>query len=245
MGAIITTLVIILIIVIAIIVGIAVIKHKLNQVSHKYLGMGIDKVGDAIKEGLADDSMPPRSISVMTSVNQPKFQRDFPETSYRQIESMARNGLTGFLSAVENRSPSQLYMPSMNLSQQLQDRLNDNGSKSEPEHFDSLKIHKTALASYTNMNGTADAVFEISFECYHYFNESEKLNAPNQLAVSLTLNCGRAVAADDNSSTFAHNCPNCGAPVSLVGGKKVCEYCGSGLSELGMRVWLVDSIKFI
>ncbi len=245
MGAIVTTLIVIGIIILAIVIGVAVIKHKLNQVSHKYLGMGIDKVGDAIKEGLADDSMPPRRISVMTSVNQPKLQRDFPETSYSQIESMARNGLTGFLSAVETGNAGQLYMPSMNLSQQLQDRLSDNSSRNEPEHFDDVKIHKTALAGYSNANGTADAVFEIAFECYHYFNESEKLNAPNQLAVSLTLNCGRAVSSDDNSSTFAHTCPNCGAPVTAIGKNKVCEYCGSGISELGMRVWLVDSIKFI
>ncbi len=245
MGGIITTLIIIGIIVLAIVIGVAVIRHKLNSMTHKYLGKSLDQVGEALKEGLADDSMPPRTISVMTSIHQPKFQRDFPETSYSQIESMAKNGLTGFLSAIETGNASKLYMPSMNLSQQLQDRLSDNSSREQPEHFDGLKIHKTALASYINMNGTADAVFEIAFECYHYFDEREKLNAPNQLAVSVVLNCGRAVSSDDNSSTFAHNCPNCGAPITLVGNKKVCEYCGSGISELGMRVWLVDSIKFI
>lgn len=245
MNAIITTLIVIGIIVMAIVIGVAIIRHKLNQVSKKYLGMSIDKVGDAIKEGLNDDSQPPRQISAMTSIHRPNFQRDFPETSYSQIESMARNGLTGFLSAIENENPGKLYMPSTNLEQQLADRLYDNKSKGVPERFDSIKIHKTALANYKNMNGTADAVFEISFECYHYFRENEKLNAPNQLAVSLTLNCGRAVASGNTSAVYSHNCPNCGAPVMAIGGNKVCEYCGSGISELGTRVWLVDSIKFI
>lgn len=245
MDGIITTLIIIGIIVLSIVIGVAVIRYKLNKVTQKYLGKNLSQVGEAIKEGLNDDSQPPRQISAMTSIHRPNFQRDFPETSYNQIESMARNGLTGFLSAIETENAGKLYLPSTNLSQQLQDRLYDNKSKGIPEHFDSVKIHKTALASYKNMSGTADAVFEIAFECYHYFRENEKLNAPNQLAVSVTLNCGRAVASGDNSAVYSHNCPNCGAPVIAVGGNKVCEYCGSGISELGTRVWLVDSIKFI
>lgn len=245
MDAIVTTLIVIGIIVLAIVIGVAVIRYKLNQVTQKYLNKSLSEVGDAIKEGLNDDSQPPRKISVMTSIHQPKFLKDFPETSYNQIESMARNALTGFLDAVETEDVSKLYKPSVNLRNQAEKRIADNSSNGKPEHFDSIKIHRTALANYIKTDSSVDAIFEIAFECYNYFNESEKLNAPNQLACSVTMNYGRAESDDSSDSVFAHNCPNCGAPVSAIAGNKVCEFCGSGFTEIDTRVWLADSIKFI
>ena len=238
MGPIITTLIVIGIIVLAIVIGVAVIRYKLNKLSKKYLGRNLSQVGEAIKEGLNDDSQPPRTISVMTSIHKPKFQKDFPDMSYAQIEAMAKNALTGYLTAIEEQDVSKLYEPSLNLTQQVYDRLTDNASRGV-EHFDNLKIHRIALANYINSCGVVDAVFEISFECYHFFDEKEKLNAPNQLACSVTLNHGKALA--DGAVIEGHNCPNCGAPVT----SSVCEYCGTGISKIDLKKWLADSIKFI
>ena len=238
MGAIVTTLIVIGIIVLAIVIGVAVIRHKLNNLSKKYLGRNLEQVGEAIKEGLNDDSQPPRTISVMTSIHKPKFEKDFPDMSYAQIEAMAKNALTGYLTAIEEQDVSKLYEPSLNLTQQVYDRLTDNASRGV-EHFDNLKIHRIALANYINSCGVVDAVFEISFECYHFFDEKEKLNAPNQLACSVTLNHGKALA--DGAVIEGHNCPNCGAPVT----SSVCEYCGTGISKIDLKKWLADSIKFI
>lgn len=246
MKQIIITLVIIGIIALAIVIAVSVIRHKLEKATRKYLNMNLDQVGNAIRDGLRDESEPPRSISVMTSIHKPKLQADFPETSYEQLESMARNALTGFLAAVETEQTDKLFKPSTNLTRQTEDRISNNRlSQKTPERFTDIKIHKTSLANYINSNGTADAVFEIAFECYHYFNESEKRSAPNQLACSVILNCGRAVADETKTAVFAHNCPNCGAPITAIGKNKVCEYCGSGISELGIKVWLADSVKFI
>ena len=146
MGSIITTLIVIGIIVLAIVIGVAVIRYKLNRFTKKYLGKNLTQVGEAIKEGLNDDSQPPRTISVMTSIHRPKFQRDFPDMSYGQIETMAKNALTGYLTAVENQNAELLYEPSLNLTQQLYDRLKDNASRGV-EHFDNVKIHRIALAN--------------------------------------------------------------------------------------------------
>lgn len=238
MGAILTTLIVIGIIVLAIVIGVAVIRYKLNNLSKKYLGRNLEQVGEAIKEGLNDDSQPPRTISVMTSIHKPKFERDFPDMSYAQIEAMARNALTSYLTAVEEQDAGKLYEPSLNLTQQLYDRLTDNASRGV-EHFDNVKIHRVALANYINSGGIVDAVFEISFECYHFFQEKEKLNAPNQLACSIVLNHGRALA--DGAVIEGHNCPNCGAAVTT----SVCEYCGTGISKIDIKKWLADSVKFI
>ena len=39
-------------------------------------------------------------------------------------------------------------------------------------------------------------------------------------------------------------CPNCGAPVTRLG-SKFCEYCGSGLREISVRVWSINKIAEI
>ena len=39
-------------------------------------------------------------------------------------------------------------------------------------------------------------------------------------------------------------CPNCGAPVTRLG-SKFCEYCGSGLREISVRVWSINRIAEI
>lgn len=242
MGPIVTTLIVIGIIVMAIVIGVAIIRHKLNRITKKYLGRNLNQVAEAVREGLNDDSQPPRTISVMTSIHKPKFQRDFPDMSYDQIESMAKNALTSYLTAIEQQNADMLYEPSLNLTQQFYDRLRDNSSRGV-EHFDGVKIHRAALANYINSDGVVDAVFEISFECYHFFDEKEKLNAPNQLACSITLNHGKAMA--DGAVIEGHNCPNCGAPIVIKGNHKMCEYCGSGFDVIDLKVWLADSIRFI
>ena len=42
----------------------------------------------------------------------------------------------------------------------------------------------------------------------------------------------------------SRTCPNCGAPVTRLG-SKFCEYCGSGLREISVRVWSINKITEI
>ncbi len=40
------------------------------------------------------------------------------------------------------------------------------------------------------------------------------------------------------------NCPNCGAPVKILGNKR-CEYCGTAIREINRRVWkILDTREF-
>ena len=43
-------------------------------------------------------------------------------------------------------------------------------------------------------------------------------------------------------ASMAINCPNCGAPLKMLGAKK-CEYCGSPVLEFNIKVWNFDSVE--
>ena len=42
-------------------------------------------------------------------------------------------------------------------------------------------------------------------------------------------------------AVVAYKCPNCGAPVTVLGAK-VCEYCGSAVREINRYAWSFDRI---
>ena len=48
----------------------------------------------------------------------------------------------------------------------------------------------------------------------------------------------------DGATAVGVTCPNCGAPVTRLG-SKFCEYCGSGLREISVRVWSINKIAEI
>ena len=50
--------------------------------------------------------------------------------------------------------------------------------------------------------------------------------------------------SDDDEAEYEVTCPNCGAPVTRLG-SKFCEYCGSGLREISVRVWSINKITEI
>ena len=58
-------------------------------------------------------------------------------------------------------------------------------------------------------------------------------------------NCGEVVCVDEDMlASDDLTCPNCGAPVTRLG-SKFCEYCGSGLREISVRVWSINKITEI
>lgn len=248
MEPIITTLIVIGIIVLAIALGVMFIKHKLNSVTKDYLGMNLKETSELIKKGLKDEVSTPKSISNVSAMYKPQLTRDFPDISYERFLEMANSSLMSILTAIEKESTSELSLATDTLKEKVYNIISDNHNKGLVEHFDNIKIHRTAIADYKSSSDKATAIFEISFECLHYF-EGKKNKVPDnvtQMAASVTFSYGREYAEDSTSLTFSHNCPNCGAPVYSVGGRMMqCKFCGTGVTEDVHRSWLVSGYKFI
>ena len=242
-----TTLVVIAIIAASIFGFVMFIKHKINSVTRKYLGMGIKETADLIGQGLRDETTTPKAISNVSAMYQPKLLRDFPDMTYDRFLEMANTALISVLTAIERESTSGIENATDSLKSQVYDRICDNQNRNLVEHFDEIKLHRTAIADYKTTSDTATAVFEISFQCLHFFEGKGKVpENPTQFAAGVTLSYGQKFAEDSKSLTYSHNCPNCGAPVYAVGGKMMkCTYCGTGITEEVYKSWLVSAYKFI
>lgn len=247
MTPIIITLVIILILLISIVVLFNVIKYKLGRATRKYLGMGLNESAQFIKKGLEEECTIPKSISNVSPVYKPKLLRDFPEMTYEQFIEMSKASLISILDAIESSDSEKLKSVTRSLQAQVNGRIKDNMGRNIVEHFDNIKIHKAGISDYKSSSDNAEATFEISFQCNHFFepgNSKDKTQL-SQLAASVTLAYGKE-EAEDSSTTFSHNCPNCGAPIYSVGGRMMrCEYCGTGVTEDIYKSWLTSSFKFI
>lgn len=248
MTAIVTTLIIVAIVVVGVFVVIAVIKHKLSSVTHKYLGMGLDETARLISDGLREESSTPKAISNMSAVYKPKLMRDFPQMTYEQFETLAKAALLSTLGAIENESTDGLENTTRGYAAAVQSVISDNKGRGVTEYFDDIKIHRLSIADYSSTADSAKAVFEISFQCRHYFSDTPEKNkdAVSQFAAKIILVYSRESFEDSDNAIFSHNCPNCGAPLYGVGENTVCKYCGSGFTEKDVtKVWLADSFNFI
>ncbi len=248
MGPILTTLIVIGIIVLAIALGVLFIRHKLSKVTRDYLGMDLKQTSELIKNGLKDEVTTPKSISNVSAMYQPKLMRDFPDMSYDRFLEMANTALMSILTAIEKENTSELKLATDTLKEKVCNIISDNHNKGLVEHFDNIRIHRTAIADYKSTSDVATAVFEISFESLHYFSGKKNKIPENvtQMAASVTLSYGKQFTEDSTSLTFSHNCPNCGAPVYSVGGRMMqCRFCGSGVTQDIHRSWLVSGYKFI
>ena len=248
MGPILTTLIVIGIIVLAIAGGVMFIKWKLNSVTRKYLGMGLGQTANMLKQGLQEETTTPKSISNVSAMYKPKLLRDFPDMSYERFLEMANSSFLSILTAIENEKTDDMKLATDTLKEKVYNIIRDNQNKGVVEHFDNIKIHRTAIADYKSTTDVATAVFEISFECLHFF-DGKKNKYPDtlcQMAASITLSYGKEFSEDSSSLTFSHNCPNCGAPIYSVGGRMMqCRFCGTGVTEDVHRSWLASAYKFI
>lgn len=246
MESIVTTLIVIGIIALSIFILVAVIKHKLNSITRKYLNMGLGETADLISKGLKDETTTPKAISNLAAVYKPKLLRDFPEINYEQFEEMAKGYFKSILDSIEAEDVSLLIKASESLTQNVQHIINDNMGKGVREYFDDLKIHRMSVSDYKFSSDTAQVAFEISFQCLHYYTgRKEKNKVPSQLAARITLICGTEIKDDNYSTVFTDNCPNCGAPIRSAEGKTICPYCGTGVSQVIDKIWLANGFEFI
>ncbi len=252
MEPIITILVTVGTIIAVIAVTVLIIRAVLNSASKRYLGMGFKETADMIGKGLKEESTLPKPISNVSEMYRPKLERDFPHMTYERFIAIANSALLSVFGAVESGNAETLTNVTDALRERVRGIIADNSGRGITEHFDDVKLHRTAVADYKSSDGKAVAVFEISFQCVHYLEGDKKCgkngkpDVPGQYAASVTLCYGNEFAEETSTLMRSHNCPNCGAPVYSVGGKMLkCRYCGTGITEDIHRSWLADSYKFL
>ena len=205
-----------------IVIGIIVlvIVSKVRSASQKYLGMSPSQAMEMINKGVKEEATTPKGITALSEMYGPAITRDFPEIGYKGMEVKARNAIVAILNA-----------------------------NNEKEIFNNIKIHRCGIANYQNKSKEATARFEISLQ-YEYAKVSEEKAdsakpALMQTAYSVTLAYKQDLHEQTTSIVFSSNCPNCGAPIDASAKGKKCPYCGSGITEIADRIWLVNDFNLV
>lgn len=95
--------------------------------------------------------------------------------------------------------------------------------------YDSFIIHRTELYRYSKAQGTCTAVFQSSVEY-----QSDGLKNQTRYNTHMVYVQNSDLSEEDDS--FSTTCPNCGAPITKLGHMN-CEYCGSAIVPVNVKVW--------
>ena len=103
------------------------------------------------------------------------------------------------------------------------------------QQFTDVLIHQTELRDYRKNSGTCYAILQSSVQ---YFKEAKKIQSRYNTTMAYVQDAQKA----GYEHGFSMNCPNCGAPITSLG-NRTCEYCGSVVREVNVRVWRLDKIE--
>lgn len=96
-------------------------------------------------------------------------------------------------------------------------------------------IHQTELRDYRKNSGTCYAILQSSVQ---YRQDDRKVQSRYNTVMAYVQDAQKT----GYEQSYSVNCPNCGAPIVHLG-SKVCEYCGSKVVEVNMRIWSLDRIE--
>lgn len=236
-------LVIILLFFIAIGIGIWTVykkvTRKLRSMSNQLFGTtdfvkGLTTAADVRAET-------PKSVSAMTRLMEPQIMRDFPEFSWDEFKHKAENMLTSALLAISANNPERLVDASDDIKKQVTNIIEDNRANNIGETYSDIEIHQTEIANYQKQNGKCVITIQSAVGYMYYKMQDGEVIAGDkkrktQTKYNIELIYIQNAEAAKTDNAVGTTCPQCGAPVKILGAK-FCEYCGSGVVPLNIRVW--------
>ena len=128
---------------------------------------------------------------------------------------------------------------------QIKNRIRENETEAVTEHYEQIQIHQTEIANYEKKQGTCVITFQSAVGYLHYCEKAGKvlsgskdLTEQTRYNVQLMYIQNEKLAGMDNA--VGTTCPNCGAPITNLGAA-YCEYCGSAVTLLNLKVWTLHS----
>ena len=184
-------------------------------------------VTDIVKKADYEAETTPKSLSSAEPLLLDRIRRDFPEYNPELIrQRVVRDTKTFYESAKEGKC---LY--SDGVSNQLRERLT---SMLPPDVAKDIRVHKVALSAYDDES--EDRV--LTFQAAASFQDPAGITRQRRLILTYLA----AWSTDTVTGVKRANCPNCGAPVPVVGAK-ICQYCGTALKVWAGTLWLLTDVR--
>ena len=180
-----------------------------------------------IKKADFEAETTPKSLSSAEPLLLDRIKRDFPEYNPELIRQRVMKDTRMFYESAQ--AGKCLY--SDGISDQLKERL---PSFLPPDVAGDIRVHKVALAAYDD--ASEDRV--LTFQAAAAFRDGAGVIRQRRLILKYLA----AWSTDTMTGVKRSNCPNCGAPVPVVG-SKVCQYCGSALKVWAGTGWLLTDLR--
>lgn len=97
-------------------------------------------------------------------------------------------------------------------------------------------IHQTELRDYRKKSGTCYVILQSAVQ---FLKGTKKV----QTRFNTTMAYVQDASQMGYENAFSMNCPNCGAPIVQLGDKQICEYCGSDVIPVNLRIWSLDRVE--
>lgn len=239
-------------------VGIAINKTRKRIRDFSKMAFGTASLADGLKQQQETLQSTPKSISDMTRLCLPQIEKDFPEFSWQELKQRSERQLAELLEAIEAQDLSKLREASGELKRQTRLWIESDREQGIHEQFDNIIIHQTGISRYTKSSGSCSILLQSAVE-YRYAQipaadgTDSGAKSDNRIAIPdmerrqtryemewLYIQDADQFPAETRALSV--NCPNCGAPVKNLGAKS-CEYCGSSIEPLNIRVWALDRIE--
>ena len=188
----------------------------------------------------------PKSVSAMTTVYLPRIQHDFPDFNYPDFRQRAENTLQDILLSISAGRVDTLPDAPSDLAAQARMHIADIARWGRTEHYSDITIHRTEISRYEKRPGLCVITLQSAVGYQYSLTENGELIGGSrerltQTKYNMELHYVQDVSAltGEYATAVGVVCPNCGAPVTLLGAKK-CDYCGSGILPIEDRVWKIN-----
>jgi len=245
--AVIVILVLLLILVGSIYYAYIKVCNKVRKFSRQVFGTS--DIVDGIKSMEMEQSITPKSVSAATSLYLPQITKDFPDFHYGEMKTRAENVLISYLRGIDVQNTGLLTEGTSELKDSLRMRIESLRNLGQKEHFQNIKIHRTEISQYRKTKGRCSVVLQSSVEYIHYVEKDgaiqkgrNDIREQSKYDIEVIYIQDRELVENHDDAGLAMNCPNCGAPLPMLGAK-VCKYCDSPVVEFNIRTWNFSSVK--
>ncbi len=193
---------------------------------------------------------PPKSVSGQTTLLLPAINRDFPDLDYEEAKARAQSVLISFLQAVSELDPELLTEGYDELENKLENRIRDLKNSECRETYENIKIHRTEINQYSKKAGRCIITFQSAIEYFYYRTDrdgqivkgSKEVKTQSKYDVDMIYVQDRDASLDNYQAGMGVSCPNCGAPLKMLGAKK-CTYCGTPIVEINIKSWNFSDVR--
>ncbi len=178
----------------------------------------------------------PKSLSSLDSVLIPRILADFPNMNIEEMRQITENSVRNYYNSLNKRKLIENEYSNNHLNNMILERIED--LMGTDVKYDSLKIHRTVINSYNNKKGSCVITFQMAIQ-YYYVKNKKKKKVQDRVNVDLIYIYDEQQVKDADGVSL--NCPNCGAPIRMLG-IKTCPYCSTGIVDFLTKTWRVNNI---